>query len=193
MQSSFIAAVAGSAGSLASLKEFFDHTPSDGITYVIVQHLPKEYKSQLNLILKRHSALDVLDVFDGAEIEPDRIYVAPASKYMTIQRQRFVLQDRNEPINRSMDIFLTSVAANYGRHAVGVLLSGMDSDGLLGIKKIKEMGGLTIAQSPATCQYPELPAKAIRAGHIQYVLDSKDMAACILRYTARAGSGMKHQ
>lgn len=182
MSSSFVTAIAGSAGSLQSLKDFFDSTPCDKVTYVIVQHLPKTYTSQLNIILEKYSALDIIDVTQGMEIGENRIYVAPSSKYMTIAGNHFVLQERSEPVNRSMDIFLTSVAANYGQQAIGILLSGMDHDGVAGIKKIKEMGGLTIAQDPATSEYPTLVENAIRTRHIDKILDPKEMPGYIQEY-----------
>lgn len=186
MQKQFIAAVAGSAGSLYSLKQFFCQLPCRQVSYLIVQHLPMNYKSQLSLILEKHSNLTVQEPIAGTRIMQDGVYLTPPNKYVTVKDDIIDLMPRAESPNRSIDVLLKSLADNSGDRAIAVILSGTGSDGVAGIKAIKQTGGLTLAQTPDSCVFPSMPMNAIQTGCVDHVLSCGDMADAIQDYVQRA-------
>lgn len=182
MQKRFIAAVAGSAGSLHSIKQFFEHTASSHVSYLVVQHLPMDYKTQLKPILKKYSELVIHEAVSGERIEPNGVYVTPSDKYLTVTDDRIDLVPRSEMPNRSIDVLLKSLAGNSKERAIAVILSGTGSDGVDGIRAIKGTGGLILAQTPHSCIFPSMPINAIRSGCVDRVLSCKDMASAIHKY-----------
>jgi two-component system CheB/CheR fusion protein len=185
MDCRYIAAIAGSAGSLKPLKEFFDHTPHDNVAYVIVQHLPMGFRSQLQAILKRHSSLETAVIEEGMPVTKDKIFILPASQYAGISSGSFYLTARPPSPNRSIDMFLTSLAAQETHKPIAIILSGANDDGALGMTSIKRTGGFTMAQDPQTCEYPVMPEKAIARGSIDLVLPCREMPKAIARYVLR--------
>lgn len=181
----YIVAIGGSAGSLSPIKEFFDHTPHDNAAYVIVQHYPRGYQSQLQRILKKHSSLEVTVITEGMPVSSDKVYLLPAGYYAGIRGKQFHLIDRMGTINKSIDTFLTSLAAQQFYRPIAVILSGASNDGTQGIVSVKNAGGLTIAQKPRTCQFPVMPESAIATGSIDRVMHCKDMPDAIVEYITR--------
>jgi two-component system CheB/CheR fusion protein len=180
----FIAAIAGSAGSHERLLEFFDHTPHDDVSYVILQHLPANWQSQLALVLSRHAKLDVKEIRNGMVIHNDIIYTVPPGKYVTIKCDTFALADRTENVHQTADAFMESLALNSGKKAIGVILEGVLNDGTTGIRAIHEAGGLTIAQHPATCRFYGMPESAIRSGAINKIAEVEAMPDLIHSYVS---------
>jgi two-component system CheB/CheR fusion protein len=179
MSDQCIVGIGGSAGSLAALKELFDHVPHDNLAYVIVQHLPVHFKSQLQAILQRHSNLDIIEVSNGQCISNDKIHLSPAGMYMKLVEDRFYLTPRTDILNRGIDFFFSSLASNSRQKAIGVVLSGTGMDGAIGLGRIKSAGGYTLVQTPATSQYSSMPLNAIKTGHVDKVLPVGDMAEAI--------------
>ena len=179
----YLAAIGGSAGVLEPLKTFFDHTPNDKVSYVILRHLPQTYQSLLKQILTRHSRLGIVEVKDGMLLEKNKIYLLPSDKYMIITDEKFQLVNRNEAgPNRAIDIFMQSMAGDMGARSIAVILSGAGSDGAKGVKYIKEAGGMVIAQQPESCEHPSMPKKAIESGNVDHTVLPGEMPGLILKY-----------
>jgi two-component system CheB/CheR fusion protein len=178
----FIAAIAGSAGSHTRLLEFFDHTPHDEVSYVVLQHLPANWRSRLKGILARHTKLSIQEVRHGMVLHNDCIYVAPSADCVTIQNDVFSLVLRPAGIYKTGDIFMTSLAANSGHRAIGIVLEGTLDDGTRGLQSIHDAGGLTLAQDPATCRFSGMPQSAIDAGVVQRVAPIETMPGIIHNY-----------
>src|SRR5688572_30126764 len=94
MTERFVVAIGSSAGGLDAMKTFFDHTPHDNVTYVILRHIPIAHQSVLQEILQRHSKLQILEAEDGVLIKKDHVYIPPSSMYMTIKNNQLYLRPR---------------------------------------------------------------------------------------------------
>ncbi len=150
-----------------------------GMAYVLVPHLDPTRESAFTEILSRATKMPVTEVADGISIQPNHVYVLPPNYDVTIQNSALHLSKR-EPGRTgsiSVDIFFRSLAANLGKNAIGVLLSGTGSDGTLGLSAIKGEGGITFAQSSETAKYDGMPSSAIAAGHVDFVLSPEEIAA----------------
>lgn len=181
-----IIAIGGSAGSLSPLEVFFEHTPLDNASYIILRHLPIEYQSELNKILKRHSKLQVVEAIEGASIEKDMVYYAPPWYHLIIRDGTLQFVARTVGPNRAIDTFMKSLAKNENKtKAIAVIFSGEGNDGIEGAAAIKDAGGLVIVQSPESCEYPKLPLAVINSGIADYVLLPRDMPMIIHGYVNR--------
>ena len=150
-----IVALGASAGGLEALQGFFDHMPSDsGMAFMVLQHLNPKGKSMLGAILQKHTQMELLDAQDEMRVEPNRVYLNPAGKDVGIFNGVFQLTDpiKTRGISLPIDHFLRSLAQDQGERSLCVILSGTGSDGTLGLKAIKESGGMTIVQDPRECK-----------------------------------------
>jgi chemotaxis response regulator CheB len=184
VKNKFVVAIGSSAGGLTPLMSYFDFTPHDQATYVILRHLPFEYQSQLQNILKRHSKLKIVEAKDGTPIEKDTIYMQPASMYMTIKNDHLYLQKRVEATkfpNRSVDVFFNSLAAAKGNKSIAIILSGAGSDGSKGAISINAAGGMVIAQTPESCEHSSMPENAIKKGIVDHILPAIEMPHIVLQ------------
>jgi two-component system CheB/CheR fusion protein len=180
-----------SAGGLEALERFLSHVPVDcGMAFVIVQHLASDHASALPEILERTTHLPVVEAAQGMLVQADCVYVIPAGRDLSLLRGRLHLTEpvvhRGRPL--AIDFFLRSLAEDCGNLAVGVILSGMGSDGVLGLHAIKDRLGLTVAQEPTSAQADSMPSAAIKAGVVDIVATPEDMPARIagfLRHRAQ--------
>ena len=182
MDRQFIVAIAGSAGSHRRLIELFEQTPHDDVAYVILQHLPATWESQLRVILSRHTKLPVQEIRNGMVVRKDVIYVAPAGKYVTIHRDIFTTMERTGRVHQTADIFMRSLAGNSGKRAIGIVLEGMLDDGTVGLRAIREVGGMTMVQDLETCKFRAMPESAIVAGVVDKVTEIGMMPRLIQEY-----------
>ncbi|MEO6285720.1 MAG: chemotaxis protein CheB [Dyadobacter sp.] len=182
-----IIAIGASAGGLDEINTFFDHTPLDGVSYVIVQHLSAEFKSRMVELLSKHSKLVVQQAEHGMTIRGNQVYLIPNDKFMTVRGHCLYLSDREHDRSPHMTIntFFSSLALDYGPKAIGVILSGMGSDGTDGIKAIKKAGGLVIAREPEGTEFHSMPANAIATGMVDFILEPAFMPAVIEDYVKR--------
>jgi two-component system CheB/CheR fusion protein len=178
----YIAAIGGSAGVLEPLKIFFDHTPVDQVSYVVLRHLDPSYQSALKQILTRHSRLEIVEATNEMKLEPNKIYLLPSNKYMLLSNNVFYMIDRTEGPNRAVDIFLKSMAWDMGNRGIAVILSGAGMDGTKGAKYVKEAGGMVIAQTPSSCEHPSMPRNVIESGNADHTLHPSQMPAVIQDY-----------
>ncbi len=181
--------IGASAGGLQALEEFLrPMSPQTGMAFVIVTHIGPGRESGLAEILSRSTAMRVLSAVDGAELEPDHVYVLPSDATLLIEAGHIRLRRFSDRRERTpIDVFLASLAENSREDAIAVILSGSGSDGTLGVKAVKERGGLTLAQGRdgAAPQHEGMPASAISSGLIDLVLPVEDMAAKLVSYVER--------
>ncbi len=175
-----IVGVGASAGGLEAFSQLLEHLPSTtGMAFVLIQHLDPTHASQLPEILARKSAMPVREVHGDTAVEPDHVYVTPASNNLRIENG--VLSAVTRPTgagvrNMPIDDFLESLAKERGNLAFGIILSGTASDGTLGLKAIKAEGGITLAQEPGSAKFDGMPSSAIAAGAVDFVLTPEAIA-----------------
>jgi len=147
-----IIAIGASAGGMEELKAFFDHTPLDGVAYVIIQHLSPDFKSRMVELLARHSKLDIEEAQNGMQVKSNHVYLIPNDKFMTIYDGKLALTEKGDIKGPHLTInaFFNSLAADAGKKAIGIIMSGLGSDGTEGVKAIKKAGGMVIARDPET-------------------------------------------
>ena len=178
-----IAGIGASAGGLTALKALFDRlTPEPGMSFVVVVHLAPDQKSHLAELLQPHAPMPVQQVTETTKLEPNHIYVIPPNfnldavdthlRLSSLETRRF---DR-API----DHFFRTLADSNEGNAIGVVLSGSGRDGTLGLRRIKERGGVTIVQEPAEAEYDGMPRSAIGAGVVDLVLPVSEIAARVV-------------
>jgi two-component system CheB/CheR fusion protein len=187
-----IVGIGASAGGLEALEGLFRALPADtGMSFSLVTHLARGHDSALPEILSRYTRMPVRTAADEAVLEPNTLYVCPPDHIMTTVDGKLSLQLREDEAQRNpIDVFLTSLAEEHGVAAVGILLSGGGSDGTLGMKAIKEHGGLTLAQGGDDGAGPlqtGMPDAAIAAGVVDLVLSVDKMATRLADYARSFG------
>src|SRR5690554_817483 len=167
-----------SAGGLNALKQFFRHVPEDsGIAWVVVVHLSPQHKSVLAELLQPHIKMPVNQVTKTIALEPNTVYVIPPNANLNTIDTHLRLTELEERRSERapIDHFFRTLAHTHKSKATGIILTGTGSDGTLGIKEIKEYGGLTIAQNPQEAEYDGMPQSAIATGIIDLVLPIAEM------------------
>ena len=180
-----IVGIGCSAGGLEALEAFFTHVPADsGMAFVVIQHLDPDHASQLPEILQRSTSMVVAEAGDGMVVYPNRVYVIPPNTELTLRDARLYLLDPSQRrgLRLPIDFFLRALAEDRRESAVGVILSGMGSDGMLGLGAIKEKSGLTLAQEPTTAQADSMPNSAIKAGFTDIVAPPAELPVRIADY-----------
>lgn len=173
---SAVVGIGGSAGALDGYERFFlGLPPGGGMAFVVVSHLGPGGESLMPDLLRRCTALPVVVAEDGLRLLPDHVYVAPGGLSLTVLNGTLHLREL-EAGGRTIDAFLTSLAADQGERAAAVILSGMGDDGKHGVRVIRDHFGLVLAQDPATADYPAMPASAVATGAVLEVLPSEELA-----------------
>jgi two-component system CheB/CheR fusion protein len=173
-----IAGIGASAGGLEAFSELLRHLPTDtGMAFVLVQHLDPTHESQLTNLLAKTSALPVHQAQNEMAVVPNQVYVIPPNAQMTIGAGVLKLIEGRKAgeAQHAIDLFLESLAREYGSHAIGVILSGSASNGTLGLEAIKNEGGVTFAQD-ASAKYDSMPRNAIASGSVDYILPPAKIA-----------------
>ena len=171
-----IVGIGASAGGLDAFKTFFTHMPpQSGIAFVLVQHLDPQHKSHLVELLSKHTEMPVVQAEDGMTIAADHVFVIPPNATLTLQAGTLHVTTPAPPREhrKPIDTFFASLAEDQEENAVCIILSGSGSDGSLGLKIIKEHGGLTLAQAG----FDErallgMPSSAAATGLVDEVLPS---------------------
>lgn len=179
-----IVAIGASAGGMAQINTFFDYTPLDSVSYIIIQHLSADYKSMMSSLLEKHSKLNILEAEDGMQIEMNKVYLIPSKSSMTIKDGRLLLTNKQKGVNLTINTFFASLAEEAGENAIGIILSGTGDDGTEGGRSIKNAGGLVIVSTPELCAFDQMPLSAIAAGLADYVLSPEQMPLLIQRYVS---------
>jgi two-component system CheB/CheR fusion protein len=182
-----IVGIGASAGGIEALEGFFRGLPDQpGLGFVVIMHLSPERESLLHEVVGRYTDLNVEIAANGTPVEIDRVYVLPADAILGIEHRRLVLRrlEHGRRERKPIDIFFSALAADLGEFSAGVVLSGGDSDGTLGIKAIKERGGLTLAQVADGFgpQHPDMPDSAISTGLVDFAVPAEAMGRELVEF-----------
>lgn len=180
-----IVAIGASAGGLNALKTFFRHISKDTkLAYVVVVHLSPEHKSMLADLLQPSLKIPVQQVTNTTALKPGHVYVIPPNANLnTIDTHLRLSKLEDKPGSRApIDHFFRTLAKTHNGNAAGIILTGTGADGTLGMKEIKEKGGLTIAQDPKEAEYDGMPQSAISTGIIDLVLPIAEMPDYLVKY-----------
>ena len=188
-----IVGIGASAGGVEALERFFKSMPADnGMGFVVVTHLPPNRVSMLAAIIGRSAQMPVVDARDDETVEAEHVYVLPPGAILTIREARLRLRHTGAADHERapIDIFFTSLAQDQSEHAIGIVLSGGGSDGTLGLKAIKENGGLTVAQGANATRprFAEMPSSAVAAGFVDLLLPVEDIPDRIIAYVRDWGA-----
>ena len=177
-----VVGVGASAGGLEAFKELLSAIPRVGYTLILVQHLHPDHESLLPSLLRPCTQLEVAEGEHGRILKPDTVYVIRPNTMLAVREGRIVLAKVKDRIQRPVDHLFASLAREYAHRACGILLSGAGSDGTLGLREIKSVGGLTIAQHPDEGAQPGMPRSALRAGVVDLELSISEMPVALERF-----------
>ncbi|MCX6838813.1 MAG: PAS domain-containing protein [Verrucomicrobia bacterium] len=183
-----IVGIGASAGGLEALEQFLARVPpGSGMAFVIVQHLDPTRKGIMPELLQRATGMKVIQVKNRTPVREDCVYVIPPNKDMSILHGVLHLLAPASPrgLRLPIDVFLRSLALDQQERSVGVILSGMGSDGTLGLRAIKEKAGVVLVQEPATAKFDSIPRSAIDAGLADIVAPADELPGKILAYLQR--------
>ena len=174
---------------MEEINAFFDHTPLDSVSYIIVQHLSSDFKSRMVELLAKHSKLVIREAENGIKVLCNQVYLIPNDKYMTIHDGRLYLTDKEKGSTPHLTInrFFNSLATDCGRKAIGIIFSGLGSDGTEGVRAIKKNGGMVIVRNPETSEFPSMPSHAIATGVVDFILEPGQMPNAIEDYVKYGG------
>src|SRR5215813_6245392 len=179
-----VVGIGASAGGLEAFTAMLKAlSPDLGMAYVFVPHLDPSRESAFTQILARSTSVPVCQITDGMPVEQNRVYVIPPNCDLSIADGKLHIKDRLEPrsLNTTIDIFFRSLAQDQGSNAIGVILSGTASDGTQGLTAIKGEGGITFAQDTGSVKYDGMPASAIAAECVDFVLPPEGIAQELAR------------
>ena len=180
-----IVGLGASAGGLEALEQFLSHVPKQsGLGFVIVQHLDPTRDGVLVELLQRNSAMPVVQIKDRTKVEADHVYVIPPNKDLSILHGVLHLLEPTAPrgLRLPIDFFFRSLADDRQERGLGVILSGMGSDGTLGLRAIKEKAGAAFVQAPASAKFDSMPRAVIEAGLADVVAPAEELPAKIINY-----------
>jgi two-component system, chemotaxis family, CheB/CheR fusion protein len=182
-----IVGIGASAGGLRALQQFMEAVPADsGMAFVVIMHLDPDRESRMGELIQDRAPIPVIQVSGPVEVEANHIYMIPPGHDLTMRGTSLELRDRGDRADHApVDLFFRTLAESCGACAVGVILSGTGVDGTMGIRYIREAGGVTIAQSPDESSYDGMPTSAIATGFVDLVLPSAQIPAELIRLRER--------
>lgn len=173
-----------SAGGLQAFREILENLdPNTGMSFVLVTHLAPDQKSFLSEILERETKMPVSSVENGVRPEPNHLYVLLPNQSLTLRDGLFSVErpPERERSPKTIDRFFYSLAADQKNHAIGVVLSGADADGALGLKAIKGEGGIALVQTPDSAVHRDMPRSSIAADHVDLIIPPSEIAIELAR------------
>jgi two-component system chemotaxis response regulator CheB len=177
--------IGGSSGSLDVLLTIFPLLqPLRNAAMIVVLHRKNSWDSMLPEVFSQRSSLFIKEAEEKEKMKAGWIYIAPADYHLLIEKDGSLSLDVSEKINfsrPSIDVCMETAAEAYHHKVIGILLSGANADGVIGLQKIKQCGGFTIAQNPASADFDYMPKQAIERGVVSAVLLPKEMADYINR------------
>ncbi|MCK9279975.1 MAG: hypothetical protein M0P71_05105 [Melioribacteraceae bacterium] len=189
----FVVGIGASAGGLDAIEKLFINlNPSTGMAFIIVSHLDPKHKSIMPELIQKYTKMELFQAEDGMEIKPNHVYVAPANNEIGITNGKIELISPIEShgFRLPIDFFFKSLAKDFGEHSIGIILSGMASDGTEGIKAIKNELGMVIAQEVNSAKFDGMPSSAINSGFVDLILTPEEMPSQLINYTATKQTGL---
>ena len=180
-----IVGIGASAGGLDAFKALLAALPSDtGMAFVLVQHLDPIHVSLMAGLLSGHTAMPVAQAAQGVSIEPNRVYLIPPGVSLAVAGGKLHLTELTERhgARTAFDVFLRSLAEDYGERAIAIVLSGTGSDGSEGVKAVKSKGGFVIVQEPSEAAFDGMPKSAIQTGQADRILSVAEMPAALVEH-----------
>jgi two-component system, chemotaxis family, CheB/CheR fusion protein len=180
-----VVGLGASAGGLDAFKRLLEALPAkSGMAFILIQHLAPSHESLMVELLAGHTSMKIIQATEAMPIGADQVYVIPPGAYLAIRDGALHLSKPSDRHGTRMpfDFFLRSLAAECGERAVCAILSGTGADGTLGLKSIKERGGLVIAQDPDEAAFDGMPRSAIRTGAVDLVLPAAAIAETLANY-----------
>ena len=184
-----VVGIGASAGGLEALELFLKNVPEQtGVAFIIIQHLDPTHKGIMPELLQRATSMEVAQARDRMPVQPDCVYVIPPNKDLSILHGFLHLFEPAAPrgLRLPIDFFLRSLADDCRERAIGVILSGMGSDGTMGLRAIKEKAGLALVQDPASAKFDSMPRSAIDAGLADIVAPAEELPGKIVAYLRHA-------
>jgi len=184
-----VVGIGASAGGIQALLRLFEQMPADsGMAFVVVLHLSPKYESRADEVLQRVTSMPVVQVREPTHIEKNSVYLISPSNDLSMFDGYLRVTPAERPSGRpvAIDRFFRSLANAHGARAVSVILSGTGSDGTAGIGRIKECGGVTLAQSADDAEYGEMPQNAIATGLIDMSLPVVDLPQKLIELWSNA-------
>lgn len=172
-----IVAIGASSGGLEAVKELLTYLPATtGMAYIFIQHLSPNHKSILTQLLAQSTKMQVQEIEQMELMKPNNVYVIPNNKGIEVTNGHIKLTPRVKNGNQlTIDVLFTSLAETHGNEAIGIVLSGNASDGTMGLKAIKQAGGITFAQDNSA-KYGSMTESAINEGVADFILSPKEIA-----------------
>lgn len=189
-----VVAMGASAGGFDAIKKFLTNMPPDtGIAFVLVQHLDPTHKSSMADLMRRYTTLEVIQAKDGMKVEPDHLYIIPPNRDMGIMNGRLQLIKPKEPhgFRLPINFFLNNLAEDQQENSIAIIFSGFGSDGSMGLKAIKSVEGMIMAQDPKTADSDSMPTSAIKTGLVDYILPPEEMPETLISYVSSSTSTIK--
>src|SRR5512133_3848728 len=159
-----VVGIGASAGGLEALEQFFANmSVTSGMAFVVIQHLDPTHKGLLRELIQRITTMPVFTVTDRLKVKPDSVYIIPSNASMSILNGKLHLFEPKEArgLRLPIDLFFRALADDRKEDSIGIILSGMGSDGSIGIKAIKEKDGLVLVQEPQSAKFDGMPKSAI--------------------------------
>ncbi len=181
----YIVGMGGSAGALEAFEQFFNTMPADsGLAFVLVPHLDPTHKGIMPELLQRVTSMNVYQAEDGMRVQANSVYVIPSNKDLSIIHGTLQLMEPSAPrgLRLPIDFFFRHLAEDQKERALCVILSGMGTDGTLGLKAIKEQLGMALVQDPASAKFDGMPRSAIDTGMVDYVAPAEELAAKLVEF-----------
>ena len=192
-----VVGVGASAGGQASMKDFFTCIPRDiPAAFVVVTHLHRDHESHLADILSRQTTLSVEKIKRVTLVEPGKVYVLPESHFVKIKGTALYPTPRPalQIINKSVDFFFDSLAKDQKENAIGVILSGMGTDGSEGAQRLFEYGGHVFVQAPTSTQFSGMPCATVMNDHPEFVLPPTELGSKLVKFiTERKAKSFESQ
>lgn len=170
--------IGASAGGIEALKVFFEKMPDEsGLAFVVILHLSEEHDSSLSAVLQSHTRMPIRQVTEEVKVEPNHVYVIPPHHNLAVSDGHICLQERADGTAKQVpvDLFFRTLASSYKERAIAVVLSGAGTDGSIGVKLLKEAGGVSFAQDPNEAEHSGMPRSAIDTGAVDFVLPVAQM------------------
>jgi two-component system, chemotaxis family, CheB/CheR fusion protein len=190
----YIVGMGASAGGLEALERFFSRMPSDsGLALVIVSHLDPTQKGMMPEILQRFTEMKVYPVEDGMKVEPNRVYVIPSNKDLSILHGTLHLLEptASRGLRLPIDFFFRHLAEDQKERSIGIILSGMGTDGTSGVRAIKEKLGMVMVQDIKSARSDGMPRGAIDTGLVDYIAPAEELPAKLIAYVTHASIAPK--
>jgi chemotaxis response regulator CheB len=186
----YIVGIGASAGGLEALEKFFDHMPpAAGLAFVVISHLDPTQKGMMPELLQRSTKMKVYQAEDGSKVAPNCVYVIPPNKDLSILHGTLQLLEPTAPrgLRLPIDFFFKHLAEDRKERSIAIILSGMGSDGTLGVSAIKEKLGMVMVQDIRSAKADGMPRSAIGTGLVDYVAPVEELPAKLMDYVKHAG------